>query len=113
MSDKTHASEIGAALSAAFARQGLTQTAVAARYGVSQSRIGRIYAGDFGVRSGTAQKMCGDLGVKFLDASADKRRYAHNRRRLIRLLDAVWTGTDKDAAHVANALIALGRLRSQ
>jgi transcriptional regulator with XRE-family HTH domain len=102
---------IGAALAKAFQRRGLTQTQVAVRYGVSQSRVGRIYAGDFTARSGTAQRMCKDTGVKFLDAAADNVRYAYNRRRLMRLLDSVWKGTDEDASYVAEALVAIGRLR--
>ncbi|MDF3932216.1 hypothetical protein [Pseudomonas citronellolis] len=103
--------DVGAALASAFSRRGQTQSQVAAMYGVSQSRIGRIYAGDFTRRSHTAKQMCEDTGVKFLDAPADMDRYAHNRKRLIRLLDVVWKGTDEDAAYLADALIAIGRLR--
>lgn len=105
------AATTGAALAQAFQRRGETQTQVAARYGVSQSRVGRIYAGDFTARSQTARRMCKDIGVKFLDAAADDVRYAHNRRRLMRLLDSIWKGTDEDAVYVAEALTAIGRLR--
>lgn len=104
---------IGAALARAFGRRGQTQAQVAARYGVSQSRVGRIYGGDFTCRSLTAQRMCQDTGVTFLGAAPEGGRYAHNRRRLMRLLDAVWTGTDEDAAYVADALVAIGRLRKR
>lgn len=104
---------VGAALASAFSRRGQTQSQVAAHYGVSQSRIGRIYAGDFTQRSCTAKQMCEDAGVKFLGASTDSDRYAHNRQRLICLLDTVWKGTDEDASYVADALIAIGRLRQK
>ena len=104
---------IGAALAQAFYRRGETQAQVAARYGVSQSRVWHIYDGHFTMRSATARRMCEDAGVRFLDAAADSDRYTHNRRRLMRLLDAVWTGTDEDAARVGEALTAIGRLRQQ
>lgn len=102
---------VGSALASAFSRRGQTQSQVADQYGVSQSRIGRIYAGDFTQRSDTAKQMCKDTGVKFIDVSADSDRYVHNRQHLISLLDSVWKGTDEDTSYVADALIAIGRLR--
>lgn len=102
---------VGAALARAFSQRGQTQSQVADQYGVSQSRVGRIYAGDFTQRSHTARQMCEDVGVKFLDTSIESDGYEHNRQRLINLLDMVWSGTDEDASYVADALIAIGRLR--
>lgn len=107
------AMSVGTALARAFSQRGQTQSQVAELYGVSQSRIGRIYAGDFTRRSRTARQMCQDTGVKFLDTHADIDQYAHNRQRLIRLLDTVWKGTDEDTTYVADALIAIGRLRQK
>ena len=105
------ARQIGAMLGKYFEAKGRTQIEVGAHYRVSQSRVGRIYAGDFTSRSGTARKMCIDAGIPFLDGMTDDNSYARNRNKLVRLIDHVWQGTDEDAAFVAEALQVIRKLR--
>jgi transcriptional regulator with XRE-family HTH domain len=105
------ARQIGAMLGNFFGEKGWTQVEVGVRYGVSQSRIGRIYAGDFTSRSGTARQMCVEAGIPFLDGVADNGSYIRNRNKLVRLIDDVWQGTNEDAVLVAEALQAMRKLR--
>jgi ABC-type taurine transport system ATPase subunit len=102
---------IGVRLAQFFDGQDATQMQVGERYRVSQSRIGRIYAGDFTVRSTTARQMCVDASIPFLDEPADNLAYERNRDRLVRLVDDVWKGTEDDAVFMAEALQAIGKLR--
>lgn len=100
--------QIGAELATHFASKGLTQEEVASRYGVSQSWIGRIYAGQFSERSIVARRMCKDARVNF-DALSHGART--NRANLSVLLDKVWSGTAEDAKLLKQALKVLQKVR--
>lgn len=102
---------MGAMLGKFFEGKSWTQIEVGARYRVSQSRVARIYAGDFTSRSSTARQMCVDAGIPFLDGMADKGSYVRNRNKLVRLMDDVWQGTDEDALFVAEVLQVIRKLR--
>jgi CRISPR/Cas system CSM-associated protein Csm2 small subunit len=105
------ARQIGDLLARHFQEQGQTQTAVGRHYGITQSWVGRIYAGAFTPRSDVARQMCLDAGISFFEASAETNRRTQEREKLYRLLDSIWTGTDEDAASIAAALKTLCNLR--
>ncbi|WP_081729522.1 MULTISPECIES: helix-turn-helix transcriptional regulator [unclassified Pseudomonas] len=112
MARNVHTQAIGTALAAYFLGQGMTQAQVAARYGISQSWVGRIYNGEFSARATTVSKMCESAGVPFLQADMENQRDVATRYRLLRLLDSVWEGTEEDANHLTVALLAIKKLRA-
>ncbi|KTB89606.1 hypothetical protein AO072_03315 [Pseudomonas syringae ICMP 13102] len=112
MNRKDAAEAIGCSLAAFFTTKGLTQAQVAECYGVSQSWVGRIYKGEFGMRAESVQKMCCDANVPFLSRQpAHDQPEKSTRLRLALLLDSVWEGTEEDAKALTEALRAIKRLR--
>lgn len=109
---KDSAQDVGRSLAKFFKRKGLTQARVAECYGVSQSWVGRVYKGEFGVRAESVQKMCSDASVPFLtELPANNTANPSTRLRLARLLDSVWEGTEEDAKVLTQALQAIKTLR--
>lgn len=112
MKRKDAAEAIGRALADFFNTKDLTQAQVAECYGVSQSWVGRIYKGEFGIRSESVQRMCSDAGIPFLTRqSAHDQLNESTRLRLARLLDSIWEGTEEDAKALTAALQAIKSLR--
>lgn len=112
MVSKDTAQDVGRSLAKFFKRKGLTQAQVAECYGVSQSWVGRVYKGEFGVRAESVQKMCSDASVPFLtELPLDGQATPSTRRRLARLLDSVWEGTEEDAKVLTQALLTIKALR--
>lgn len=112
MARNAQAQAIGTALAAYFVGQGMTQAQVAARYGISQSWVGRIYHGEFSARAVTVSRMCEAAGIPFLRSDVDGQKDATTKYRLLRLLDSVWEGTEEDANHLTAALLAIKQLRA-
>jgi transcriptional regulator with XRE-family HTH domain len=109
---KDAAQDVGRSLAKFFKRKGLTQAQVAECYGVSQSWVGRVYKGEFGVRAESVQKMCSDANVSFLTEFPEHDQVNTSiRLRLARLLDSVWEGTEEDAKVLTQALLAIKTLR--
>ncbi|MBK0155573.1 helix-turn-helix transcriptional regulator [Pseudomonas sp. S75] len=109
---KDAAQEVGRSLAKFFGRKGLTQAQVAECYGVSQSWVGRVYRGEFGVRADSVQRMCRDAGISFLTALPDCAEPSSSTRlHLMRLLEGVWEGTEEDAKVLAQALLMIKALR--
>ncbi|AVZ21767.1 TPA: helix-turn-helix transcriptional regulator [Pseudomonas aeruginosa] len=109
---KDAAQDVGRLLAEFFKRKGLTQAQVAECYGVSQSWVGRVYKGEFGVRAQSVQKMCNDASVSFLTELPEQDQATSSTRlRLTRLLDSVWEGTEEDAKVLTQALLAIKMLR--
>lgn len=109
---KNAAQDVGRSLAKFFKRKGLTQAQVAECYGVSQSWVGRVYKGEFGVRAESVQKMCSDASVPFLtELPTNNTANPSTRLRLARLLDSVWEGTEEDAKVLTQALQAIKTLR--
>lgn len=103
---------IGSQLAIYFADKGLTQSAVAKRFGVSQSWVGRVYAGNFTIRSQVAKRMCREAKVKFLQVEEESQRLPDSLQpQLLQLLDQVWDGTRQDAKYLVKALRMLSKLR--
>lgn len=104
--------QIGSQLAIYFAGKGLTQSSVAKRFGVSQSWVSRVYAGNFTIRSQLAKRMCREAKIKFLQAEEEAQRSPDSLRpQLLQLLDQVWDGTAQDAKYLVRALRMLGKLR--
>lgn len=109
---KDAAQVVGRSLASFFKRKGLTQAQVAECYGVSQSWVGRVYKGEFGVRAESVQKMCSDASIPFLtELPMHSQANSPTRLRLTRLLDSVWEGTEEDAKVLTQALQAIKALR--
>ncbi|EMR49358.1 hypothetical protein PPUTLS46_001797 [Pseudomonas putida LS46] len=112
MKRKDAAEAIGRALADFFTTQGLTQAQVAECYDVSQSWVGRIYKGEFGIRAESVQRMCSDAGIPFLTRQSTHDQLNESKRlRLTRLLDSIWEGTEEDAKALTVALQAIKSLR--
>lgn len=104
--------QIGSQLAVYFAGKGLTQAAVAKRFGVSQSWVGRVYAGHFTIRSHVAKRMCREARIDFLQIEEEARRSSDSLQpQLLQLLDQVWDGTAQDAKYLIKTLRMLGKLR--
>lgn len=112
MASNVQTRAIGTALAAYFVDLGMTQAQVAARYGISQSWVGRIYHGEFTERAKTVSRMCEAAEIPFLQLHMEKQGRA-TKYRLLRLLDSIWEGTEEDAIHLAAALLAIKQLRAQ
>ncbi|HEI8505972.1 TPA: hypothetical protein SLF17_003147 [Serratia marcescens] len=112
MAGNTHTQAIGKALSTYFEGQGMTQMQVAAKYGISQSWVGRVYQGEFSKRAKSVGRMCKTAGIPFLEDESSRHSHSTTKSRLLRLLDSVWEGTDEDAKKLTTALLAIKKLRS-
>jgi transcriptional regulator with XRE-family HTH domain len=80
---------MAAAIRAWMLETDTTQTALASKLGVSQSRISRILAGDFSRRSDTASRLIKMAGVELAPAMSP----LESERRLVKAFHEVWDGT--------------------
>ena|SRR3990167_8707737 len=87
--------EVGKQLSLYFDEKSLSQADVAERYGVAQSWVARIYAGQFTSRSKVALKMCKDAKITFTSSSQSE--LDKKVKSLESLLAEIWEGTPEDA----------------
>ncbi len=106
--------QIGSELAAHFRRKHLSQAQVAEKFGVKQSWIARIYAGNFTSRSKTARDMCRDAKISFNKMIEDGEiKQQRRERKLEGMLAEVWEGTQEDADFLVEALRLLKKIKSR
>lgn len=103
------AQDVGARLSAAMKKRGLTQESVAKSLSVTQAQVSRVLAGQFTERSASAKAMCALLRVTYLGGGRRGSRVPVSRRRLDRLSAVVASCSDQQVADLITALTALRR----
>jgi len=97
--------QIGLAIRRELARRGDTQEDAATRFGVSQSSVCRVLAGNFTQRSVVA----GQLREHYL-SDADDQGYAHNPdaasafAQVVEALSEIWDGTTEGAARLRSLI---------
>ena len=102
--------KLGERLREHFAAQKSGQIQLAAKYGVSQGWISRIFDGEFTVRSAIARDMCVDAGIPFLREKRETERAV--ARDLKRELLATWDGSEQEARQITQILRALKALKA-
>lgn len=111
MSDSRTPKDIGRELEAFFRSKNLSQEQVAKKFGVKQSWIARIYAGNFTQRSKVAKSMCTTAGLPFDQMTLDEQGV--QERKLEGILAEVWEGTQEDADFLIEALQLLKKIKKR
>lgn len=99
--------ELGLKLHDLFKKKDLTQLDIALETGIDQSQVSRILNGKFkSVDSKNVKKICkyAELEIR---RKAKPRRKAHQSDLLMRAIDSVWDGSDKQEKVLAKLIRAV------
>ncbi|VVD79824.1 hypothetical protein PIN31115_01054 [Pandoraea iniqua] len=85
-------------------RAGMTQTEIAAQFGISQSQVSRIFAGKVGKRTESFDALLSYADRISPDA---RRRSPRNNDTLMQALEDVWDGSEAHASAIAKVIRSL------